>query len=229
MLLYCFLSHKSADSSFIENIHNMMKRIKTADYIICAGGYQTSEFDADTRILKLNCNDHYEGLPEKIYKIFSFVVNDSRFSGYTHFHKLDHDVIVKRPLELSSFKSFHYSGKIRAKKGPRDNHIGMCSKGSYFNTHIYEGPFVPYCYGGLSYIVSRKSANVIANSPEAFEKEIYEDLSVGKVLTEANIHPQDIGKIMRKHILSKDHGHLFWPFPIRLVRFVGIDLNNFPK
>ena len=67
MNLYVFITHKNNLSKCYDRIKNMIDE----DFVIVCGGFIKSRYNDDSKILELNCNDSYVGLPEKIIKTIS--------------------------------------------------------------------------------------------------------------------------------------------------------------
>jgi len=200
MLLYMFISCEKRMGCY-NRIMGMMTALDYGDFIIVKGGTETN-YNPLTQILTLDCNDYYEGLPEKVLKAFKFVHDDARFSKYTQFCKVDDDIRVNRlivPGVLTDYCGILYNYTV----GNRRWHIGKCSTGSPFNTMPYTGKYVPWCLGGNGYFVSRRSLDAIVNDT-TYKSEIYEDLYVAKLLRVAGILPTHIPDLLR-FLFSKDH------------------------
>ena len=70
------------------------------NFIIVCGSDET-KLSIKEKLLFIECNDNYEGLPEKIIKTFSFITKNSNFNNYTHFCKLDEDMIINNLSRLT--------------------------------------------------------------------------------------------------------------------------------
>ena len=181
-----------------------MRELYIDDYIIVLGTDKNTYYDEYEKILNLNCNDLYEGLPEKILKTFKFCVEDSRLKEYTHFIKLDDDCKVRENIPKNILKNLNYGGIIETKKGDKTWHIGKCTNESYYSTNFYKGSFVPWCRGGNGYILSRYAINLIKND-ENYYREIYEDLYIAKLLYKYKIFPKNLNKIITIFISNDNH------------------------
>ena len=192
-ILYIFVSCKSRIESCYTRITNMMNELKSDNYIIVTGGNKECKYSQDKHLLELNCNDYYEGLPEKVIKTYKFIYENTLFSNFTHFCKLDDDMIIKELMHNSMLND--YCGKVNnLYSGNRKWHFGKCSKDSFLNTTEYRGPYVPWCKGGCGYIVSINSLKILSNDTN-YNNEIYEDLYVAKILREKQIEPTDISDL----------------------------------
>jgi len=80
------------------------------DFIVVSGGYLKDEYDENTKILKLNCNDGYIGLSEKVIKTFHFILSNNFFEKYTHFIKLDDDICF---IDINNFEKF-IEGRLKS-------------------------------------------------------------------------------------------------------------------
>ena len=202
MLLYIFISCKSHIEQCYPRITNMMNELKNDSYIIVTGGHDEYKYCQHKHLLEINCNDYYEGLPEKVIKTYKFIYESGVFNNFSHFCKLDDDIVIKKLIHNSILTE--YCGKVNNNwTGNRKWHIGRCSKNSLFNTREYSGQYVPWCLGGCGYIVSLNSLKILSNAENYFN-EIYEDLYVAKILYEKQINPTNISDLSI-YIYSSDH------------------------
>ena len=178
----------------------MMSSFK-ADFIIVKGGCDVNLYDPKTHILELECNDFYEGLPEKIVKTYAFINQNMLFDKYLHICKLDEDMIIHKLLDVHTLGD--YCGTIQSNDGNRRWHIGRCSAGCRFNDEEYKGIFVPWCKGGYGYVLSKYALGKIATDSSYYD-EIYEDLYIGKILHINNVFPKHISDFY-KYISSPEH------------------------
>jgi hypothetical protein len=193
MILYVFITHQ-------QNINNCYDRIKSMmeeDFIIVQGGFIKDYFDEESKILNLNCNDKYVGLPEKIMKTFHYLISDDRFVKYTHFVKLDDDMKL-----INKFDTIDgdYLGEIHYVDGNRRWHMGRT--GTFWDQVPYLGQFKPWAMGGFGYIVSRKA---LEKSLPNFEylNHIYEDVYIGILMDYIGVIPKKIN--MKDYFRSPDH------------------------
>lgn len=201
MILYLFVScQKFIDNSYLR-ILNMMTKLNYDKYVIVTGGNDINEYDEENKRIKLNCNDTYEGLPEKMIKTYKYILNSKKFNDITHICKFDEDMILKKLLDPK--KLLDYCGKVNYNIGNRRWHIGRCSKTSKFNNMEYKGKYVPWCMGGYGYILSKKILKFLVNDTN-YNNEIYEDLYIAKILNKNNIFPQKIQNI-NKYFISPEH------------------------
>ena len=202
MLFYIFISCKSRIEQCYPRIINMMKELKNDNYIIVTGGHDEYKYFHDKHLLEIQCNDYYEGLPEKVIKTYKYIYENKLFNSFTHFCKLDDDMVIKQLINTSLLS--HYCGKVNNNwSGNRKWHINRCSKDSSFNNTEYSGPYVPWCLGGCGYIISRNSLKIVSTDTN-YHNEIYEDLYIGKILYGRQINPTNILGLS-KYIYSKDH------------------------
>ena len=202
-LLYIFISCKSKIDNCYTRITNMMNELNYDNYIIVTGGNETNIYHDDKHLLELVCNDFYEGLPEKVIKTYKFIYENKSFERFTHFCKLDDDMIVKKIINNSS-ELPDYCGRVDAtRRGNRRWHINKCSKDSFFNNNEYTGAYVPWCLGGCGYIISKKSLQLLSSDTDYYN-EIYEDVYVAKILYTNNIYPQHMSNLSA-FIYSEDH------------------------
>jgi hypothetical protein len=202
MLLYIFVSCKSRIEKCYPRIKNMMNKLKNNNYIIVTGGHEKYKYSCNKHLLEINCNDYYEGLPEKIIKTYKFIYESGLFNNFTHFCKLDDDMVIKQTINTSLLNE--YCGKVNSNKsGDRKWHINKCSKDSLFNNREYRGPYVPWCLGGWGYFISRNILKILADDTKYYN-EIYEDLYIAKILYNKQIYPTNLSNLSI-YIYSKDH------------------------
>lgn len=192
--LYVFITHQKNLISCYESIKKMMINY---DFIIVQGGSLTDFYNSDSKILQINCNDQYVGLPEKIIKTFHFLISDIRFSKYTHFVKLDDDMKV-----LKKFESIEgdYIGNVHYGDGNRNWHRGRTN--TFWDNIPYLGIFRPWCMGGFGYIVSRSALERILPN-HGYLEHIYEDVYIGLLMSSVGILPKNIN--IKEYLLSPEH------------------------
>lgn len=193
MIFYIFISCKPLIGKRYQRIVDMMQKLDCQDFMFVVGGFKQTEFNERYRTLKLNCNDCYEGLPEKIIKTYNFISQNKRFDMYTHFCKLDDDMVIDHLIPLDKNLT-DYCGEVNKVENvelssARRYHVGRCTKGSKFNSTEYSGEYVDWCLGGSGYLLSKKSLNILSGDKNYFN-EIYEDLYVAKLLEGKGIYPK---------------------------------------
>lgn len=193
MVLYLFITHKKNLDKSLERISKMM----SSDYVVACGGSIKDNYDEDLKLINLNCNDGYAGLPEKVMKSFHFIVSDPRFEKYTHIAKLDDDMVVSKKIENIDGD---YIGNVHYGDGNRQWHIGRC--GNFWDRIPYLGEFKPWCMGGFGYIVSRSSLEKICPNFNYLDH-IYEDVYIGLLMNRIGVIPKKINT--RDYFVSPDH------------------------
>lgn len=205
-VLYCFITHQIELEYDLISIREMCLYQSILDYIIVCGGYEDTTFNQETRLLQLKCDDTYEGLPDKIHKLFNFLIKNKELPQFSFYAKLDRRINLKRNIDLFVLNSDYCGRTVRVKKdcdGNRTWHIGKCSQNSKWAIKKYEGQFVPWCDGGDGYVLSHRAASIIAQNPPNLEEEIYEDQYVAQKLLQYNILPSTIDNI-HKFFQDKD-------------------------
>jgi hypothetical protein len=194
-LLYVFITHQ-------KNLENCYSRISTmmnnTDFIIIQGGFINDVYDEEKNILNLNCNDGYVGLPEKIMKTFHYLISDERFKQYTHFVKLDDDMIVTK--KFGDEFNQDYFGNVHYGDGNRQWHVGRT--GTFWDKIPYLGEFKPWCMGGFGYIVSRSALLKIVPNHE-YLNHIYEDVYIGNLMYKIGVIPINFN--IKEYLVSPDH------------------------
>jgi hypothetical protein len=180
----------------------MMMELSCEDFLVCYGGINEI-YDPATKILQLRCNDFYEGLPEKVIKMFKFISQHDQLSKYKFYAKLDDDIQIKQLLKDKI--SADYMGRVYSPSDlNRCYHLGKCSPDSKWNTEMYYGePAKSWCLGGNGYILSNKSIKIISQDESYFD-EVYEDMYVSKLLNKFNINPTNLNDI-QQYFVSPNH------------------------
>lgn len=195
MVISCLKNKDRFDSILGKNISNML--------IVVGGAEQSSLNDT---ILSLECNDHYEGLPEKMICAIDFILRNEKFSDVTHVLKIDDDnsfaseditkISERFALVLSRYD--YIGQKIWPggnRRHNRDWHFNKVSPDSHWHNKLYEGEFTDWADGGCSYILSRKALEIVNGSyntrhlEHVSRTEIYEDVMISKLLARANVFP----------------------------------------
>ena len=206
-ILYIFISHENNISNIYNRIQTMMASHNNSNYIIVKGGDISNNYDINSKILSINCNDNYEGLPEKVLKTYKYIVESDKFNKYSHFIKLDDDMIIKKLIDFKIINGLNYCGNVNfSYNGNRRWHIGRCSRNSYWNTNEYKGEYTPWCLGGYGYCLSRNAMNLISllNNKSYNNFASFEDLYIAMLLKEKNINPHNIEN-WKSFLVSPDH------------------------
>lgn len=199
LMLYCFISHNAKIVDHSIKIYNIMSKLYYNDYIIVYGG-EKKLTPHPGKIIHLDCDDSYEGLPDKIHKMSKFLINNSKYNIYSHFCKSDATGPIQQLVPL--IKNYDYYGVLTGEEHfSRKYHLNKCSNQSKWNKQEYQGEFVPYCLGGC-YVLSRKSLEIISNSPNDKDKDIYEDLYVGQKLNKYQIYPKPFN--IKQYLLNNE-------------------------
>lgn len=177
-ILYCFTSYQKVLEQDKIRISQMCETLGIEHFLIACGGANTVSYK--NHVLKLTCNDYYEGLPSKVYEMFKFAID--HLPQYQHYAKLDRTTLIRKPIDFKIITD--YLGKYCIGTD-RFYHKDKCSAGSEWNNKPYNGIFIPVCQGGPVYFISHKATNLVAQNPPVESEEIYEDQYVGKIL---NLH-----------------------------------------
>jgi hypothetical protein len=181
---------------------------RTNNIIIFTGSHNNKTFyDKKSKLLYLNCNDHYEGLPEKMILMIEQILTMPEFKHITHILKIDdHDTYFtdENIQNLYNLKDLHFHNYIGQKKEYRppntlsDYHFGKISKHSHWNNKMGDVSDVTWLDGGCSYILSRKAMRLInktynsSNINVVRNKEIFEDVMMGRLLASNNISAHEV-------------------------------------
>lgn len=197
VILSCY-KEKNKWSSYINSSSKF-------NIIIICGKKMNQNYKLENNILYLNCNDYYEGLPEKMIACFDSILNIDKFNDITHIIKIDgHDNNfnkIENVINNPEIYKNHYLGQRINYKNNSNNrrwHFNKVSKKSYWDNKEYDGDYIDWIDGGTSYILSRKALILInsiysfKNLHEVSKKHIYEDLMIAKLLKQFNILPKKI-------------------------------------
>jgi len=181
---------------------------RTQNLVIFTGSHNNSTFyDKKSKMLYLKCNDHYEGLPEKMILMIEQILNIPDFKKVTHILKIDdHDTYftdenIQNLYNLNELHFYNYIGQKKEYRPPNtlsDYHFGKVSKNSFWNNRKGNVSNVAWLDGGCSYILSKKAMKAInktynsSNLKLLRKKEIFEDVMIGRLLALRKIRPHEI-------------------------------------
>jgi hypothetical protein len=155
-------------------------------------------YDKNEKVLWLNCNDYYDGLPEKIILMIEEVLHNPEFSHITHILKIDdhdtdfNDHVIKNLYNNNIVKNFDYTGqKLNCWHGNKtcSYHFGKVPQWSIWHNKTADVSDIVYFDGGCSYILNRHAMQIInrsyndSNIDHLRNNEIYEDVMIGRILT----------------------------------------------
>lgn len=162
-------------------------------FIFVIGGAERSYVDRD--VLRLECGDAYEKLPEKVFKAIGYVSANFDFERIV---KIDDDIFVNYrnfyKILGASFNADYYGRRNPPNFGYPLNkrwHYGKVSKGHKYDN--FEFPLIEpaqWCSGGC-YIISRKAAHAIsAFSGSGYVSDhVFEDYMIFDILSKSDIYP----------------------------------------
>jgi len=177
---------------------------KTKNLIIISGTNDRSKpifFNKKNKILWINCNDYYDGLPEKIVLTIEEILKNPKFRNITHILKIDdHDTFfnndhIENLYKCPDLQIYDYLGQKKNcwyKEKKCNYHFGKVPKYSYWHNRTTDISNITYFDGGCSYILNRKAMQLInnkynsSNIDELRVTEIYEDVMVGRILLNNN-------------------------------------------
>jgi len=180
--------------------------LKTKNCILFTG-YTENLYYKDKKILYLNVNDNYEGLPEKVIMMIDQILKKKAFHRVTHILKIDdHDTyfdnqIIKNIKKCIELTKYDYIGQKINKHGSNrtsNYHFNKVSPDCKWHNTWVDVSNVQYCDGGCSYILSRKAMQIINNHynsnniNDVINNEIYEDVMIGRILNKNNIYPYEM-------------------------------------
>lgn len=174
------------------------------DCILFAGGYEKTELVGS--VLQLECNDKYDGLPEKVILMLQYLYESPMFTQYTHILKIDdHDVYcdretISRIINNPVIEKEDYCGNsiYSSKYISNIYHYGKVPKTSIWHNRPFKEPYpfsFTYAAGGAGYILSQKAIRILLkrynrdNIDYIRNTDIYEDHMIGRLLIFAGIKP----------------------------------------
>jgi hypothetical protein len=168
---------------YINNQKRIIEMLENAkvNYLLLKGNTESVIYNEENKTLFVDVVDVYENLPIKIYKGYEWIYNNTE---YDYVYKIDDNFVFTDKNKLSSNKMYDYYGNFLVKNLDRKWHFGKCNNDELNNLE-YTGKFIaPYAAGGLGYILSRKSIEILINNKDLFKDkyEIYEDKIVGDIL-----------------------------------------------
>lgn len=199
MILYCFISHNSVVLEDYKRILRLMKKLDYDNYLIFYGGKKLIE---DEKLININCNDGYCGLPDKVNKIYKYVSTKRTETSYII--KLDRMVDILQLVKIEELIGIDYCGKLARFSVP-NYHFRKCEKSSKWYDKEFNGEKILYCQG-VVYLLSKKAFNILAND-ESYEEHVYEDYYVGYTLKSKEIFPKNF--LIKKYFYDPEHKKTF--------------------
>lgn len=201
--LYCFISHGEKILEDKISIPIMMKSIELNNYFIFYGGKNYS-IDHD-KIIHLDCDDLYCGLPEKINRMFKYVV----FNYDNNFYiKLDRTVKIHKPLKTEHM--LDYGGYVHTFQANKEKsgkyHFKKCNVESVWYNKPFVGSQIKYC-SGIVYMLSRDNAKIISEDNTVYKNHVYEDYYVGSILNTRDIYPKTLP--IKEYYFDNEHKWMF--------------------
>lgn len=197
LMFYLYISHNKEIIADSNRVVDSMLRLNYDHYAIFYGGQK--KFISNNHIIHIDCDDSYEGLPNKIHKISQYIINNTDYANFSHFCKIDSTTHLSQLIPLITTNDY-YGLIVGEGYFSRSYHLKKCSSNNTWNIKNYTGSVVPYCQGGC-YVLSRKSVEIVANCPNNSEYDIYEDLYVGQKLLSNNIKPQHLN--IKEYLVNK--------------------------
>lgn len=156
-------------------------------------------------IIDLDCNDHYEGLPDKVYKSIQWL---SCHTDFDYILKTDDDIVFNKENIVSIYEKIYslgidYAGNfVKVNSYKSTWHHNKCENTDLNNVSITV-PTTEYCSGG-AYFLSKKSVNFILNNYDKYKPAdlIYEDVTIGYILSYCH-------DIKRAHIENLNLGFIW--------------------
>lgn len=181
-------------------IEMMCYQLNIANYYFVVGC--DSKSSIKSKYMYIQCNDHYEGLPEKCIKTFKFVYECNLHLQFKHFVKIDDDISIYDTICLQNLPDHDYMGFQYLNSKIMDSrwHKNKCFDQSYnkrnFNFINYlmkkRLPVVEdlsYFNGGAIYIFNKNALKCLYEFEENVYDYMYEDVIIAYILRMGGIFP----------------------------------------
>ena len=186
--------------------NNILQKNKNI-IIFCGDPNLSKDFLLLDNILYLKCEDTYDYLPCKVYKMLNVILKIKKFEKITHIFKIDdHDTqfnnntISNLKIILNKFSDYCGQKVNFQFTGNNKWHYYKCPVNSKWYNIPYEGKYTPWVDGGCGYILSRKAMEIISSyyekEDDIYDYHIYEDLMIALILSEYGIYPKKIPKVI---------------------------------
>ena len=182
-----------------------------------------TEYKLVDRVLYLKCEDTYDHLPTKVYRMICSILDMEIFFKYTHIFKIDDHDTQFNDQTITNIKNIIYKlkkiGRMTDYLAQQINflqkrtkflhkstyHFGKCPKTSYWYQREYNGYATSWCDGGCGYILSKRAMDTIRNRihiDTIYKTHIYEDVMIALLLKKGHIVPTKIPPIIKTHVPS---------------------------
>jgi len=200
-LLYLFISCEKKKHLHI-HIEYMCYLLGIKNYYIIIG--TEGESYIDDHKLFINCNDHYEGLSEKVLNTLQYIHDHEKSFDFDYVIKIDDDIYLNNLLFLNSIVDNDYiiHNKLNTSTMSTTWHMNKCNDSILNKTHCHINDFISennlesvkdfdFGNGGSIYLLSKKAVDVICNFSyvDVCKKFMYEDIIVSYILNIHGIQP----------------------------------------
>ena len=155
----------------------------------------TTYYNEAEKVLYLNCDDGYAGLPEKMALAIEYILQN--FKDVTHILKIDdHDTYftddhIKNLYYIDELDHYHYIGqRQQCCTEPKFSnwHFGKIYQANHWDQKLAYIPPIAYFDGGSTYILSKPAMQIVnnvynsSNIDKIRQLEIYEDVMIGNIM-----------------------------------------------
>jgi hypothetical protein len=175
----------------IEYIKNNWLNNISVPYVIIIGDpllpSGTFKYEDETKVLYVECDDLYDGLPYKIYNAICCV---KQLWNPEYIFKIDDDIILKpvllykKIIELQNDTTIDYAGNSFK------HHISYFHYNKSVLNIESQLPVISYCCGPMYYLSKKAMEAIVYTMKPSITK--YEDVNVGYTLNLMNIFPSHV-------------------------------------
>jgi hypothetical protein len=156
-------------------------------------------YDKENNMAVLKCEDGFENLTNKTYYLTKMILSSSRLRNYDYIIKMDDDTEFN--MQHNNLSDMDFFKEERNYIGPKllvsepmehDYHFGKCTNDIELNITPFELKEKLSWGSGFFYILSRQAITIINGcitaDPSILKDFLYEDMMVGKILSENDIN-----------------------------------------
>lgn len=212
-VITCKTNYHVAEQQYIKYLNNIEKYPITYLKIIGDENLDTQWlYNEKENLLIIKCDDGYLNLPNKVFQFIK--ISKRIFRPFLGIFKTDDDIDINLNnlyKLLMKYKDIDYFGNYAGSAGCKSSYVmnktNVTDKYPLFGKHLIQTEFGHYCAGG-GYYLSQKSIDTIIQNKEFFKEfpkndyekylynneyfnglNIFEDKSIGVILTRNNILP----------------------------------------
>ena len=198
-----------------KNKWKYIRNLGIKNYLIICGSTKIKNFyKIEKDVLLLNCNDDYDGLPEKIIMMLNVFINDKYFDKYTHiikmndynklannFFKILNKIEMIKMLNNNDYCGYNLISKSDINEKLKTLHFKYMKDvkkhgNKYWFNKKYDGIYRNFLKDSSGYFLSRNAIIKILNTwkinniNKLRKMHIYEDVMISNTLYKYKIYPK---------------------------------------